>query len=98
MREYRLNEWLYYGAETDDIDNDSERRCNTMKMVLEKIMKETCTQKQLEIVEMALEGKRQTEIAQILNINKSTVSKTYRRGINNIRKRAKYIELFICSK
>lgn len=95
MREYILNDrGCYIDYLNKEGESNSERN-KKIKSVLKEIMVDTCTKKQLQVVQLILDGKKQKEIASILNVDKSTVSKTYKRGLNNIRKRAKYLEMFL---
>lgn len=95
MREYEISEQAFYREYLNNKYGDNKENIEKIKKTLMIIMKEECTPRQLVILSMILEGKRQNEVAQILGINKSTVCKTYKRGINNIAQRAKYLKPFI---
>ncbi len=74
---------------------DNIRNLEEVKKCVEQIAKESLTKRQREILVKILSGQKQKEIAEELGINKSTVSRTYHRGLQQLEKHSKYLELFL---
>ncbi len=71
--------------------SDNTPRLDCAKHVLHEIIKDNLTHRQKQIILLYFfENKNTVEIAELLDINKSTVSRTLKRAVNNISKYIRY--------
>lgn len=70
--------------------NDGSKKARLIRAL--KRGKAICSDRQRQMLELSMEGKRATEIAKILNVDKSTVSRTLSRAHQRIRELAQFEE------
>ena len=77
-------QYLDYSGETDALWIAHLKNC------LHVALLEEVTERQREVLELFMQGYTQTEIAGMLNVNKSTISRTINRGLTNVARVLKY--------
>lgn len=75
--------------------SDNEHQLEKVKQYLFQITDEILTNRQKQILFRVISGEKQREIAEDLGISKSTVSRTYHRGVKNLKEHTKYLEQFL---
>lgn len=73
---------------------DNHRRLSQVKRAVLQVVREQLTPRQRQIVLLYFfEGRNIPQIARDLGVNKSTVSRTLRRALHNLREHLKYYRL-----
>lgn len=82
-----------YHSSEDDSDNSQKRKI--VMLCLAEIAEEVLTQRQQEIISRVMAGEKQIQIANSLGLSKSSVSRTYHRGMEKLSKHAKHLGMFL---
>lgn len=82
------------GHWTQERNESDLEKLNTFRLrALRSIMTNELTPRQLYVMtEVFLKQRKMCELAQELGVNKSTISRTYNRAFNKLRKFAKYVK------
>ncbi len=79
---------------TFDQSEDNKQQIERLKLIMKKVINEELSPRQKELCYMYFYKKLDMpQIASILNINKSTVSRTLARAVKNINDKVKYYRL-----
>ena len=63
----------------DDCKNDNSNHIKALLLIQSKIVKQELNAEQQEIIMLAMQGKSQTEIAQLFNVSKSTICRNIKK-------------------
>lgn len=74
---------------------DNTGNLEEIKNTVRQIAKDQLTKRQREILLRVVTGQKQKQIARELQIDKSTVSRTYHRGLRRLEKYSRYLEPFL---
>ncbi len=90
---FNLIEKFVSDSSLDEI-NSNRNKINKLKIIIRDVIETELTKRQKQILILYFyKNLKMTEISKMLNINKSTVSRTIERGIKKIHKFLKYYKL-----
>ncbi len=91
MKKLSLDLMFNIPDKSHEESSDNKARLECAKHVLHEIIKDNLTGRQKQVLILYFfENKNTVEIAEMLNVNKSTVSRTLKRALDNIKKYIRY--------